>query len=436
MNALHWLKEVAGRLFGRSPSQLTAPRLDLRLFLREYMPEPSKILPVRMDQSLAFAAFVLLALGLLFVYSASIVLPDSPKYAKYSSEYFLIRHGFSVGLGIAAALVALHIPSDWYEKAAPWLFLAALAALFLVLVPGVGKGVNGARRWLPLGVMNFQPSELMKLAIVVFASAYMVRKMEVRESFWLAVAPMALAVAFVGALLLAEPDMGAFLVIACIAMGVLFIGGVNARMFSLVAIILLTTFVVIIYASDWRRERIFAYLDPWNEKYSLGKGYQLSHSLIAFGRGEWFGVGLGNSVEKLHYLPEAHTDFILAIIGEELGFVGVLAVIAIFGFIVKRCIRIGRRCISLDRIFQGLCCQGIAVWLGVQAFINIGVTLGVLPTKGLTLPFMSYGGSAILMNCLALALVLRIDLENSQMMNPVREDPQPPGPANLETGKA
>ena len=195
-----------------------------------------------------------------------------------------------------------------------------------MLVPFVGKGVNGARRWIPLGIMNFQPSELAKLAMAMYAAGYMVRKMDVKENFFRAVMPMAFAVALVGLLLLAEPDMGAFMVIAMIAMGILFLGGVNGRMFVLITAVLVSAFVLMITTSEWRRERIFAYLDPWDERYTLGKAYQLSHSLIAFGRGEIFGQGLGGSVEKLHYLPEAHTDFLLAVIGEELGFVGVACV--------------------------------------------------------------------------------------------------------------
>jgi cell division protein FtsW len=245
----------------------------------------------------------------------------------------------------------------------------------------------------------------------------MVRKMDVKERFFRAVMPMALAVAVVGLLLLAEPDMGGFMVIAVIAMGILFLGGVNARMFFLIASILVVAFALMIALSEWRRERIFAYLDPWTEKYALGKGYQLSHSLIAIGRGEIFGVGLGGSVEKLHWLPEAHTDFLLAVIGEEFGLVGVVIVIGLFLWLTRRIMHIGRQAIALDRVFAGLTAQGVGIWMGFQSFINMGVNLGALPTKGLTLPLMSYGGSAILMNMIAIAVVLRIDYENRQLMH-------------------
>jgi cell division protein FtsW len=228
---------------------------------------------------------------------------------------------------------------------------------------------------------------------------------------------MGAAVALVGVLLLAEPDMGAFMVIAVIAMGILFLGGVNARMFFVIALGLLVAFGLMIAWSDWRRERIFAYLDPWSEKNALAKGYQLTHSLIAIGRGEIFGVGLGGSVEKLHWLPEAHTDFLLAVIGEEFGLVGVLCVIGLFLWLTRRIMHIGRQSIALDRVFAGLVAQGVGIWVGFQSFINMGVNLGALPTKGLTLPLMSYGGSAILVNLIAIAVVLRIDHENRILMH-------------------
>ncbi len=375
--------------------------------------------PVRLsgfDQPLVWVAVALLAFGLVMVYSASIALPDNPRFARYAHHHFVLRHALSLVLAFVAALIAFQVPIERWEKLAPWLFVASLLLLILVLVPGIGKGVNGARRWISLGVMNFQPSELAKFAVLLYAADYMVRKMEVKERFFRAVLPMALAVAIVGLLLLAEPDMGAFLVIAVIAMGILFLGGVNARMFFLIAAVMIVAFGLMIALSDWRRERIFAYLNPWDEKHALGKGYQLSHSLIAIGRGEIFGVGLGGSVEKLHWLPEAHTDFLLAVIGEEFGLVGVLTVIGLFLWMTRRIMHIGRQAVALDRVFAGLVAQGVGLWVGFQAFINMGVNLGALPTKGLTLPLMSYGGSAILMNAVAIAVVLRIDYENRVLM--------------------
>jgi cell division protein FtsW len=369
------------------------------------------------DYALVWVTVALLAWGLVMVYSASIAMPDNPKFARYAHTHFLSRHMLSLVIAFVCALVASQIPMQTWEKVAPWLFVASLVLLMVVLIPFVGKGVNGARRWIGLGVMNFQPSELAKFAVLLYASDYMVRKMDVKENFFRSVMPMGAAVAVVGLLLLAEPDMGAFMVIAVIAMGILFLGGVNARMFMLIASILLVAFVLMIALSEWRRERIFAYLDPWDEKMTLGKGYQLSHSLIAIGRGEIFGVGLGGSVEKLHWLPEAHTDFLLAVIGEEFGLVGVLTVIGLFLWMTRRIMHIGRQAIALDRVFAGLVAQGAGIWMGFQAFINMGVNLGALPTKGLTLPLMSYGGSAILVNLVALAVVLRVDFENRQLMH-------------------
>ena len=377
------------------------------------------------DQGLLWSMVLLLLWGLVMVYSASIAMPDNPRFANYKPTHFLNRHLFALLLGTITALLAFQIPVRTWEKWAPWLFAGSLLLLVIVLVPGIGRGVNGARRWIGLGVMNFQPSELAKLATVLYAADYIRRKMDIQEKtghmgdterFVRAVAPMALAMAVVGALLLAEPDMGAFLVIAVVAMGILFLGGVNARMFFLIGTILVLVFASIIAASPFRRERIFAYLDPWSAEHALGKGYQLSHALIAVGRGGWFGVGLGGSVEKLHWLPEAHTDFLLAVIGEELGFSGIVLLIGIFFWLTRRIIDIGRQAISLERTFAGLAAQGIGLWIGFQAFINIGVNLGALPTKGLTLPLMSYGGSAILLNMIALAVVMRIDYENRILM--------------------
>ena len=368
------------------------------------------------DQTLVAVVGALIALGVVMVYSASVALPDNPKFAAYSQGFFLQRHVMSLAIAFVVALVVVQMPIAIWEKYAPVIFLISLMLLVAVLVPFIGKVVNFSRRWIPLGIMNFQPSELAKLAIALYAANYMVRRMDAREKFFRAVTPMVVAVAIAGVLLMREPDMGAFIVVATIAMGILFLGGVNARMFFLMAVVILATTSIYLYFDDLRRERILAYLDPWNPKYAQGKGYQLTHSLIALGRGEIFGQGLGESVEKLHYLPEAHTDFLLAVIGEELGFVGVATVIALFFWLTRRIFYIGRQAIALDRVFAGLMCQGIGIWVGFQAFINMGVNLGLLPTKGLTLPLMSFGGSAILMNLIALAMVLRVDIENRALM--------------------
>jgi cell division protein FtsW len=368
------------------------------------------------DQALLWVVGALMLWGMIMVYSASIAMPDNPKFSRYSQTHFLSRHVMSMVVGFILALLAFQVRMETWEKMAKPLFMMALVLLALVLVPFIGKSVNGARRWISFGVMNFQPSELAKLATIIYAADYMVRKMDVKEKFFKAVWPMGAAVGLAGVFLLAEPDMGAFIVIATVAMGILFLGGVNARMFFLILGILILAFVVMIAESPWRRERIFAYLDPFSAEHALGKGYQLTHSLIAIGRGEIWGVGLGGSVEKLHWLPEAHTDFLLAVIGEEFGLVGVTLVICLFLWLSRRIMVIGRQAIALEKVFSGLVAQGVGIWIGFQAFINMGVNLGALPTKGLTLPLMSYGGSAILMNLIAIAIVLRIDAENKEMM--------------------
>ena len=406
-----WWTALRTRFAGGEPS---GERVPIRDWVGATPAQPSRALGF--DQALVWVVMALLLLGLVMVYSASVALPDNPKFARYSPTHFLSRHALSLAIAFVTALAVVQIPIAFWEKYAPWVFLAAMVLLVLVLVPMIGKGVNGARRWIPLGPMNFQPSELAKLGIALYAASYMVRKMDTRENFFQAVTPMAVALGFIGVLLLAEPDMGAFLVIATIALGILFLGGVNGRMFALVTAVLIGAFVLMIALSPWRAERIFAYLDPWNPLYAQGRAYQLTHSLIAFGRGEIFGQGLGSSVEKLHYLPEAHTDFLLAVVGEELGFVGVFLVVAAFFWLTRRIFHIGRQAVALDRVFAGLLAQGIGIWMGAQAFINMGVNLGVLPTKGLTLPLMSYGGSAILMNLISLAIVVRIDIENRSLM--------------------
>lgn len=370
----------------------------------------------KLDMALIWVIATLLLFGLVMVYSASIAMPDNPRFSALTSTYFVYRHALFITLACVVGVLAFQFPLALWEKIAPWLFVVSLLLLIAVLIPNVGRIVNGARRWIPLGFISFQPSEFVKFAMLLYVSDYMVRKMDIKERFFVAVIPIGIAVLVVGLLLLAEPDMGAFMVIAVIAMGILFLGGVNARMFFLIAALIVAAFGAMIATSPWRRERIFAYLDPWNAEHTLGKGYQLSHALIAFGRGEIFGVGLGGSIEKLHWLPEAHTDFLLAVIGEEFGLIGVAIVIGLFLWLTRRIMHIGRQAIALNRLFPGLVAQGVAIWLGFQAFINIGVNLGALPTKGLTLPLMSYGGTAILFNALALAIVLRIDFENKQLM--------------------
>ena len=366
------------------------------------------------DASLLWAGLALLTLGLVMVYSASISLAETARFTGGKPTYFLARHALFLGVSIVAGMLVFQVPMHLWQRAAPWLFGAGVVLLALVLFPGLGREVNGARRWLSLGPANLQPSELMKLFAVLYAADYTVRKTALMHSFKRGLLPMLAVMLVVGWLLLREPDFGAFVVITAIAMAILFLGGMNGRWFAGLLAMLAIGFAGLVLASPYRMQRIFGFMDPWSD--SFGKGYQLSHALIAFGRGEWLGVGLGASVEKLLYLPEAHTDFLLAVIGEELGFAGVVFVIALFAWLVVRAFAIGRQAVTLERPYSALVAQGIAVWLGVQAFINMGVNMGVLPTKGLTLPLMSFGGSGILANCVALAILLRIDWESRQMM--------------------
>ncbi len=370
--------------------------------------------PEQLDPWLLWPALGLLMFGLVMVYSASIATAEGSKFTAYQPTYFLVRHGVFLVVGLIAGIVAFQIPLRFWQQAAPWAFIAGVVLLLVVLIPHLGRAVNGAQRWVPLGPINLQPSELMKLFAVLYAADYTTRKLGDMDSFRRGFLPMAAVIISVGFLLLREPDFGAFVVVAAIAFGIVFLGGINARIFALLAVVALVGFVLLIWLSPYRRERILGFMDPWNDAY--GKGYQLSHALIAFGRGEWFGVGLGASVEKLFYLPEAHTDFLLAVIAEELGFAGVLFVVAMFAILVQRAFAIGRQAVTLNRLYGGLVAQGIGIWLGVQSFINMGVNMGLLPTKGLTLPLMSFGGSGIVANCVALALLLRVDWENRALM--------------------
>jgi cell division protein FtsW len=257
---------------------------------------------------------------------------------------------------------------------------------------------------------------VMKLLVILYVADYATRKQELMHQLKRGFIPMAAALAIVGILIMREPDLGALMVIVSVAMGVLFLGGMSPRLFFGMGAVLAAIFMAFILFVPFRRQRFFAYLEPFASGNAEGSGYQLTHSLMAIGKGEWFGVGLGGGVAKWNYLPEPHTDFLFAIIGEELGLVGMMCVIATFFWIVRRCFEIGRQAISFDLFFNGLVAQGVGLWIGIQAFINLGVNLGLLPTKGLTLPLMSFGGSAILMTCVALAIVLRIDFENRRLM--------------------
>jgi cell division protein FtsW len=365
------------------------------------------------DRSLAWAALLLAATGLVMVYSASIATAEASRFTGNNAGWYLARHGVYLGAAMAAAIAVFLAPVRFWQLAAPWLFAGCVALLVLVLIPGIGREVNGARRWLDIPLASVQPSEAMKLAAVLYAADYTVRKHAVMKSFRKGLLPMLGVMLLVSWLLLREPDFGAFVVIAVTGFGILFLGGMNGRHFAALLGMLAAGFALLVLSSPYRMQRIFGFMDPWAD--AFGRGYQLSHSLIAFGRGEWLGVGLGASVEKLFYLPEAHTDFLLAVIAEELGFAGVAVVVGCFVWIVARAFAIGRQATQHERHFAALAAQGIGIWLGFQALINMGVNMGLLPTKGLTLPLMSYGGSGLVVNFVALAILLRIDWENRQL---------------------
>ena len=365
------------------------------------------------DRTLVWLSVLLLGLGIVMVYSSSIAIAEAGRNTGYQPTYYLVRHCVFVAAGILLALFAFQIPMRLWQQAAPYFFICGLVLLVLVLIPGIGREVNGSRRWISLSAMNIQPSELMKVFVVLYAADYTVRKAAFMHSLRRGFMPMFFVMLATGGLLLLEPDFGAFAVITVIAMGILFLGGMNWRLFAGLLVMLVIGFVLLIWTSPYRMQRIAGFMDPWSDPY--GRGYQLSHALIAFGRGEWFGVGLGASVEKLFYLPDAHTDFLLAVIAEELGFVGVAAIVIMFAWIVLRAFAIGRRAAMVERYFASLVAQGVGLWIGVQAIINMGVNMGLLPTKGLTLPLLSFGGSAIATTCVALAILLRIDWENRQL---------------------
>lgn len=377
--------------------------------------EPRDIGPVPPDYGVLFVVFSLMLLGCLMVFSASISLGDSPKY-HISERYFFIRHVISLVVALFGAYIVWHIPMKAWKKMAFPFFLFGLFLLGAVFIPGVGKSTNGACRWIPLGLFNLQVTEVMKIAVLIYAADFTVRKQNYMHSVKKGLLPMLLVMGLVGFLVLKEPDLGAYVMMLAISMGILFLGGINLTVFILVLVGVLGLLVFMIFAASWRAARFFAYLDPWEISNAQGKAYQLSHSLIAFGRGESWGVGLGDAIEKQHYLPEAHTDFILAIVGEELGFAGVMLILVLLFWLVKRAIEIGRTAIHLEHIFSGLVAEGIGIWIGVQTFINVGVASGLLPTKGLTLPFISFGGSAIMAVTAAVAILLRVDYENKVTM--------------------
>ena len=367
------------------------------------------------DYSVIITVLALLILGFVMVYSASISLGDSPKY-QTSESYFAVRHGIYILIGLVAGFLVFKMPLHrWYVLSYP-LGLLGILLLIAVFIPGVGHEVNGSIRWIGMGPVNLQVSEVVKFVSVLVISHFVVTRQAYMHSYTRGLVPVMLYIGAVAMLLSLQPDLGATVVISAIVLGVVFLGGLSWRIIVPFGVVILAVIVLSIALSPWRTARVFAYLNPWDIENQLGKAYQLTHSLIAFGRGELFGVGLGASVEKMHYLPEAHTDFILAVIGEELGLVGFTFVLFLFYWFVRRAFEIGRQAVRLESVYSGLVAQGVGLWIGVQALINIGVAIGVFPTKGLTLPLVSYGGSSIVITLCAVALLLRVDYENRLLM--------------------
>ncbi|MEN8213019.1 MAG: putative lipid II flippase FtsW [Pseudomonadota bacterium] len=357
----------------------------------------------RLDYPLLAAALALLLAGIVMVGSATIHrFADDP-------YYFVNRHLFAVALGMAVAILVMRISIDRWERWGPLLYAVGIVLLILVLIPGIGRSVNGAQRWITIGGMNLQSSELMKLFMLLYLSGYLHHNhLEVANSVWGFVRPL-VPVLIAAALVMLEPDMGTTVVLLFTAFGMLFLGGVPMRQYLLLFAIAVVSLGVLVITEPYRMQRVTSFMDPFADP--LDSGYQLSNALIAFGRGEWFGVGLGEGVQKLFYLPEAHNDFLIAVIGEEFGLLGTVSVIALFALISWRAFRIGAMAEKKATRFAVFIAYGSGLWLGFQAFVNIGVNLGLLPTKGLTLPLMSYGGNSIIVACVVIAMLQRIHLE-------------------------
>lgn len=357
-----------------------------------------------LDFPLLLVALGLLAFGMVMVSSASMTIGETCCKDPF---YFVQRHAIALGIALAASLAAFYVPVERWQRNGVWLFLFGLLLLVLVLIPGLGRNVNGATRWIPLGPLNLQPSELMKLFAVIYVSGYLVRHADLVASRLSGFLRPMLLVGIAAVLILKQPDFGTTAVMLAAVMGLLFLGGVSVMPFAVLFGTVLLGLTVLILTSEYRMKRVLSFLNPWEDAFN--SGYQLSQALIGFGRGEWLGVGLGNGIQKQYFLPEAHTDFLASVIGEELGLVGMLVIIAAFVFITWRAFRLGARAEAQGQPFAAYTAQGIGLWLGLQAFVNIGVNVGLLPTKGLTLPFLSYGSNSLIAASMGIAILLRID---------------------------
>lgn len=361
------------------------------------------------DMTILIVASVILCIGLVMIESASITTADRSLDSPF---YYLKRQLIALVIGLSAAYLVTKVRLVYWEKSGMLLLGLTMFLLILVLIPGIGKTVNGSARWIPLGIFNLQVSELSKLFLLIYTAGYLVRHgSEVQQSLWGFAKPM-LLVGVACLLLLLEPDFGASVVIMLTVMGMMYLGGVRFTQLIALIVSFAGAAAIIVITSPYRMKRLTGFVNPWDDPFDTG--FQLTQSLIAIGRGSWSGTGLGGSVQKLFYLPEAHTDFIFAVYAEETGFIGVCFLIALFMTLIYRAFINGRDAEKLGNRFAAFTAYGIGIWLGLQAFINIGVNMGVLPTKGLTLPLMSYGGSSLIVNCVAIGLLIRISYENNQ----------------------
>ena len=365
-----------------------------------WLPQPT----VLYDRVLLWLAFCLIAIGLVMVSSASFPVGERLTGNPF---HFVTRHAIYVLLGLALLVVCVQVPVRWWYNGSGLLLLLAMALLVLVSV--IGHEVNGAKRWIKIGPLTLQVAEIAKLFFVLYIASYLTRRVDqVQENLRGFIKPLIVLALFAG-LLLMQPDFGSLVVMTAIVVGMLFLAGARLWQFFAILITFAVVITLLIIQTPYRMRRIVSFLDPWQDPF--GSGYQLTQSLMAFGRGDWFGQGLGNSIQKLQYLPEAHTDFIMAVVGEELGFIGILVILVLAFALVLRALQLGRAALQVNQQFGGFVAYGIGIWFAFQAMVNIGAAAGLLPTKGLTLPLVSYGGTSLLTSCVALGLLMRIDYE-------------------------
>ena len=371
---------------------------------RQFSHENKGILPF--DPWVLGCALALILTGFVMISSASLDVALKNNGTPY---FYVLRQAIFIAISLTGAAIVWRIPISFWEKTGHWWMIAAGILLILVLIPGVGKGVNGSHRWLPLGPLNLQASEVAKFCMVIYMAGYLVRRLDEVRTSWKGIAKPTLPLGIFCILLYFEPDFGALVVLMGTVMGMIFLGGMRFSQFLMVVTGVIGLLVAVVGLQPYRVARLQSFLDPWSDPF--GTGYQLSQAQIAFGRGEWFGTGLGNSIQKLFYLPEAHTDFVFSVLAEELGFVGAACLIVLYAVMIVNIFRIGRRAEKMSGFFKAYICYGFGIIFAGQALINIGVNVGALPTKGLTLPLVSYGGSSLLVSCAMLAVILRVDYE-------------------------